>query len=74
LNPHHVPVSTHRCTVCGSWWILNPARTDYPSDHPFSHPTWTLSKGTVTDEAYPLGRAGRCCDNVPMGDQIEAIP
>lgn len=41
---------THRCKVCGAYWI------EYPD-------SWSLFSITC----------GKCCDNVAMGDQIEAL-
>lgn len=56
--------ATHRCKVCGALWILYPAQPDkYPPDHPCHGATWSLASK----------ECGKCCDNVAMGDQIEAL-
>lgn len=57
-------VATHRCKVCGALWRLNPGQpSKYPPTHPFHDGTWTLVSATC----------GKCCDNVPMGEQIERL-
>lgn len=48
---------THRCKECGALWTLHAAGVVT------NEPTWQLHSK----------RAGQCCDNALMGDQIEAI-
>jgi hypothetical protein len=56
---------THRCRTCGAQWRLNPADpVTYPPPHPFALPTWTCPT---------LETMRECCDNAPMGDQIEPL-
>lgn len=51
------PDPTHRCKACGALWTMNPPSAVQPEG------SWSLwSK-----------RCGTCCDNVPMGEQIEPI-
>ena len=50
---------THRCKVCGALWILYPTGDRYTPDG-----SWSLCSR----------ECGPCCDNVAMGDQIEALP
>lgn len=61
-------VPTHRCKVCGALWRLNPAldpkQTGMPTDYPLHSETWSLVSPAC----------GKCCDNAPMGDQIEPLP
>jgi hypothetical protein len=53
----------HRCKLCRSLWTKHP-----------NGGGWSLVKGTQPDEGTGFnGRAGACCDNVAMGDQIEAV-
>ncbi len=52
------PAPTHRCKKCGALWRFWLAReTGIQQD------TWSLISAV----------AGPCCDNAPMGDQIEPI-
>jgi len=51
--------ATHRCKVCGARWRLNPPSQVQPGG------SWSLAFGQ---------NAGPCCDNVAMGEQIEALP
>jgi len=55
---------THRCKVCGAYWILYPPNHHVPADHPERNGWWSLG----TNE-----KCGPCCDNVAMGDQIEEL-
>lgn len=59
--------ATHRCKVCGSRW----RRGEEPDG---SCGGWSLFRGTLHESTYPLGRPGPCCDNEPMGAQIEELP
>lgn len=52
--------ATHRCKVCRSTWVRH------------ADGSWSLVMGTVAS-TFPNGSAGVCCDNQPMGDQIEAL-
>jgi hypothetical protein len=52
------PEATHRCKVCGAHWRLNGPTKVQPGG------SWSL--------VYPF-QAGKCCDNVAMASQIEAI-
>lgn len=49
----------HRCTICGTRWLL------WPADSVFRHTDWNLLD--------KWQRPGSCCDNVAMGDQIEHL-
>lgn len=49
---------THRCRVCGARWRLNPPSKVQPDG------SWSLVGETC----------GKCCDNEPMGEQIERLP
>lgn len=51
---------THRCKVCGALWKLWEPGEALPGDEG----SWSLV----------FGKAGKCCDNVEMGDQIERLP
>lgn len=59
--------ATHRCKVCGALWRLNPAlapeATGMPATYPLHFETWSLVSASC----------GKCCDNVAMGEQIEAL-
>lgn len=59
--------ATHRCKICGSRW----RRWD---DFAGFTGGWSLYRGTVAADTYPYGAAGKCCDNEPMGAQIEPLP
>lgn len=50
---------THRCKICGCQWILWPVGTLGYDDQ-----MWSLATNAVP---------GPCCDNAPMGDQIESL-
>lgn len=52
--------ATHRCRECLSEWVQH------------ANGTWSLVRGSQPG-AYPMGSAGKCCDNVAMGEQIEAL-
>lgn len=54
---------THRCKVCGALWILWPPNPDHIVPD-LRDGSWSL---------FSL-RCGKCCDNAPMGDQIEPLP
>ena len=56
------PRATHRCKVCSAGWRLNPGDRNSPQGRPLSEPSWSLCSP----------KAGPCCDNARMGDQIEA--
>lgn len=53
--------ATHRCKVCRSLWQLH------------ADSSWSLVSGALPSDT-PRGRAGACCDNAPMGEQIEKLP
>ena len=48
----------HRCKICGALW-----RIWLPNETGISVDSWNLISAS----------AGACCNNVPMGDQIEPI-
>lgn len=51
--------ATHRCKICGALWRLwQPGEAKAGDDG-----SWSLISPTC----------GKCCDNVAMGDQIEAL-
>lgn len=51
--------ATHRCKVCGALW-----RRCEPGETPgIDGVRWSLASE----------KCGKCCDNVPMGDQIEPL-
>jgi hypothetical protein len=50
-------LSLHRCKVCGTRWLL--------WQDPNAGPLWNLLDG--------YQRPGSCCDNAPMGEQIEYL-
>jgi hypothetical protein len=53
--------ATHRCKVCGALWRFNPPD---PGDTLFPRGSWTVQTPAVM---------GACCDQAPMGDQIEPL-
>lgn len=56
--PTQLAIPTHRCTKCGALWrYWTPTETGGPKG------SWSLRSE----------RAGPCCDNAPMGDQIEPL-
>ena len=56
--------ATHYCIICRALWRAYPGEpTKYPPTHPFHNGGWTL----VSKEC------GKCCDNEPMGDQIQPL-
>lgn len=65
MIPDFLP-ATHRCKVCGSRWRHN------------DDGSWSLKRGTQTSLVDPGGnyytKADICCDNEPMGAQIEELP
>ena len=50
---------THRCKVCGALWIKHLTG---------QQPTWGEAQWSLYSR-----RCGPCCDNAPMGAQIEPI-
>lgn len=52
------PAPTHRCKVCGAMWRFWPKE-----DTGQQHDTWNLRSLACGD----------CCDNAPMGEQIEPV-
>lgn len=63
---------THRCKVCQALWKLNGPDPSLPDSHPCRNGSWSCVKpGLGRTWGNPCGP---CCDNVPMGDQIEALP
>ena len=77
------PPATHRCKVCGALWRLNPALTPEQTGLRAAYPLHIESWTCVTPQPWKvfpghmLGQpspCGPCCDNAPMGEQIEALP
>ncbi len=56
--------ATHRCTVCGALWVLWPPDPTWPEGHPLRPGSWSC---------LTLATMGKCCDNEPMGAQIEPL-
>ncbi len=56
-------IPTHRCKVCGALWIL------WPPDP--EHVVPELREGSWS--VFSL-HCEKCCDNAPMGEQIEPLP
>ena len=52
---------THRCKVCRALWVEWPADPAKPP--PLQNGSWSLCSAVC----------GKCCDNAPMGEQIEAL-
>lgn len=57
-------IPTHRCKVCGAFWILYPANAWAPESNPGRNAWWSLGTNQ---------QCGPCCDNVAMGEQIESL-
>lgn len=72
--------ATHRCRICGALWRLNDPEPSQPKGSPLRRDaSWTC----VTPQPWRtfgshLGGqpspCGPCCDNEPMGEQIETLP
>ena len=52
------PAPTHRCNVCGAMWRFWPQKDTWQQ-----YDSWSLCSL----------KCGSCCDNAPMGKQIEPI-
>ncbi len=57
---HPEPLSLHRCKICGTRWLLWPAGVGGTKDA-----SWNML------DKYQ--RPTSCCDNAPMGEQIEHL-
>jgi hypothetical protein len=80
-SAERVPTSaTHRCKVCRALWRLNGPDLSQPKGSPLRRDgswtcvtpqPWKTFPGHLGGQPSPCGP---CCDNVAMGDQIEALP
>ena len=54
--------ATHRCKICGALWVLWPPNPAWPP--PLRDGSWSVLTPDIM---------GKCCDNEPMGAQIEPL-
>lgn len=59
----HRLTATHRCKRCGALWHLYPPDDSASPDNPLRNGAWRLATRSCE----------KCCDNVPMRDQIEPL-
>lgn len=57
-------MATHRCKVCSTLWIEFPPNPENPA----------LKDGWFSVAEFGDGKPGPCCDNEPMGEQLELLP
>jgi hypothetical protein len=62
---------THYCLICGALWSLNAALS--PEEHQEKH--CSNQNCPLLQESWSLisSSCGKCCDNVPMENQIESL-